>query len=1082
MAFKTTFHIDTPEELASQDSQQPTQEPGIGEQLTGGLVIGLNKDPFLHPLVDGIRQLGGFSDTALEDLEIRMQGRTAAQITETIGEYGPGLLLGVGAYSVGKIGGTKLIQAAAQAAAKRQGTLDFATAVAPKNLVGNQLFRVGAQAQSNKAFVQAGEKLALGKNVGHIPGPLVQGTPGIQRATEIATANMALGSFVGSQELARGKSPTEAIQAAGLAAVFGVAIDGTLTGVARLAFPKARSFLTGGESGLEKAFTQPSITISNQQGKKLGIAATLKEHPLTGAPEKISPKELITRKLAAEEGVMVETNQRLQDFLKTKSQAQSLIRNQTPVNAVKQAKQELRLVRKEQKIRQELETSGAHVRGLKSILENKGVNPYTSQSPIRGPIQAILDNLDPTGAGRFRYLLSSPESVFGDLGVVGNKFFTQLATSVRLMEATNRAHTFFGRELENKARLALGVGRKDWRQLKETGIGLEATEAWETGSSQGLRNYALSIGRSTKDAEDLVQAYVDFDAILYGTMIKRGNKVGGKPDLFQGDGSRTVNGRVPVNPDQGVVEYSTHSSHDIAYEELYRSMKAKGLPDDEIVNLLEKSTDHLGGGIDSIQGVGGGPLSRSGPLAFDRNTTGTLKSKIARGLPLNPNHFDAGIQALHSAEHRIATLPLVGKKGEILDTVTKAIEGEGFNSEKFRTITDVIVGRKYYNQSMQRAASMMTGLQVSSKLTLAVFANATQSINTITWVGMKPFYQGAIKAFNKSTRDELNHTLGVYHGASQAIARSADNQGIIAGPADRLAEWTLKYSGFDSVERFNRMLAGTTALSLIDDTIAKASTGKLRGNLLDRRRRMLGELGIDLDGTLNKILVRGDDYLKEEGGEFMRLRAAGAIAGAQKTQFFGGKTRNPQFWSSPVGRVAFQFKSFALGQSRFIRDAIWVEASHGNYGPLATILSLSPIAGEAVRDIKAIIKGKERTDDGVQRFVNDIAAVGGMGLFSDTIAAARWGRLGNFLFGPTIGDGMDLLESLAQANVQSVLSQGARLPAFQAGYFLLGISAYGVQEMSKYLEMVGETEEDGPQRTFTDIGQLKTQRIQQKRR
>jgi len=241
---------------------------------------------------------------------------------------------------------------------------------------------------------------------------------------------------------------------------------------------------------------------------------------------------------------------------------------------------------------------------------------------------------------------------------------------------------------------------------------------------------------------------------------------------------------------------------------------------------------------------------------------------------------------------------------------------------------------------------------------------------------------------------------------------------------------------------------------------------------------MFGDMGLDLDVLTRKIDTLGTDYLQSE--EFKKMAFLGAVRGSQKTQFFAGSTRTPTGWRHPLGRVLSQFKSFALGQSRFLRDGVLIEAANGNLRPMVTLMSLAPIAGEAVGNVKDMIKGKDRDSHGYMRAFNNISYVGGAGLFSDLFTSARYGNLEGFILGPTLTDMTTVAEALLSGEPQRLLKQAQRLPIYQAGKFLLGAGTGTIEEIDEYLDtQLGSGSEET--RSFLDVGQLKTQRIQQKR-
>ena len=165
--------------------------------------------------------------------------------------------------------------------------------------------------------------------------------------------------------------------------------------------------------------------------------------------------------------------------------------------------------------------------------------------------------------------------------------------------------------------------------------------------------------------------------------------------------------------------------------------------------------------------------------------------------------------------------------------------------------------------------------------------------------------------------------------------------------------------------------------------------------------------------------------------------------GAQKTQFTPGATRRPLLWSTTYGQVLFQFKNYAMGQSRFLADQIFREAYQGNYRPLAYFASIYPVAGEFVKDVRTIIQGKKRDpDNGFERLMQNFVAVGGFGIISDFYSSSRWSRLLEWAVGPSMADGVDIIQAMFSGRFNNARAWAARQPITTTSKFVLE-SAFG---------------------------------------
>jgi hypothetical protein len=121
-----------------------------------------------------------------------------------------------------------------------------------------------------------------------------------------------------------------------------------------------------------------------------------------------------------------------------------------------------------------------------------------------------------------------------------------------------------------------------------------------------------------------------------------------------------------------------------------------------------------------------------------------------------------------------------------------------------------------------------------------------------------------------------------------------------------------------------------------------------------------------------------------------------------------------------VGKVLFQFKNFGYGQARFVYRSVVGEAKKGNYGRalrnVIILATLYPLAGEGVQAVRNFLLGRERSDEGLKRYINNVFAVGSLGLIGDVFQTAgnpywTW----DFVGGPTASTGMDAWNALVSA-------------------------------------------------------------------
>ena len=138
----------------------------------------------------------------------------------------------------------------------------------------------------------------------------------------------------------------------------------------------------------------------------------------------------------------------------------------------------------------------------------------------------------------------------------------------------------------------------------------------------------------------------------------------------------------------------------------------------------------------------------------------------------------------------------------------------------------------------------------------------------------------------------------------------------------------------------------------------------------------------------------------------------------------------PLAFQTPVGRVLFQFKSFAFNQAKFIRDNVLREALEGNMKPLGYMLTIYPMAGEMVNLALDNFRDNPKQRNGLWRYVDDIATVGGFGLLESTMRGLYWNDGAGVLLGPGISDMISLTEAFVQPNSAEAIEKDFKRSPF----------------------------------------------------
>jgi hypothetical protein len=643
-------------------------------------------------------------------------------------------------------------------------------------------------------------------------------------------------------------------------------------------------------------------------------------------------------------------------------------------------------------------------------------------------------------------LMHTPESMRGKLGPSWARIYKQLDTA-ETMTMISRSHNekVVG-EWVQRAQKALGLSSRQVR--KDRAIFLPLFSAWEKGGEQGVRQFMAQAGRARHTDEMLTMFREVDDAMsrIYQPLVE----MGAEPALTEA----TLRGL-------GVQKYFPHLFDDLPEDQIMQKLAAK---------LGESRAAQM---WDAYQREG---LAKFSSIDFNRVRAGSLGEKIADKLPYDPNPFNSLFRYLNATHRRFEYGSRFGMAGEMKDVMVRAVnqeaarygpKGEIIESGQgaatlASSILDTALNRTYYNQGMRQFSRIILGGQIASKLTLAVIPNLSQPVNMLAWGGARNLMRGFLKAVRGEEKDAILAATAlnesVVHSVGRAFGESRIGPALLRGQpierlahaADKLAYWTLSGTGFSAVERWNRLWSGTASLHMFRDTLAKATAGRLRGNNLDIARRRFEYMGANLDDLVRKVRAGGDGYLAS--AEHRAVEVMATFKGAQTTQFIPSIGRRPLAWNHPLGRVFTQFKTFALGQGRLIRDQVFAEAARGNMKPLAYFLSAYPIAGEMVGNVRAVARGKPREEEGPARLVSNYTMVGGLGLFSDTITAARMGKLVESILGPTVGDFTQFAERMLQGDVEAVLKMAARQPAAQATRALMAVGILTTQAMDDYLE------------------------------
>lgn len=520
---------------------------------------------------------------------------------------------------------------------------------------------------------------------------------------------------------------------------------------------------------------------------------------------------------------------------------------------------------------------------------------------------------------------------------------------------------------------------------------------------------------------------------------------------------------------------------------------AKSLDEKEFAQYMSSYSRHRSG------------LPFAGSLDRSRSLPGSLKGKLDRGLPMQPNPFKSWQQYVHQINNRSQLGKLVGfttqekqitraRMREIVGKENSRFNAHGkkiiddHSGEMMDGIFDAATHSSWDEEANRKLASILTSWNIASKLPLGVIPNMAQSVQTATFNGIGATIRGFKRSVGREPNDIVNNAIAsseqmldvfsIAHG--DGLFHDPGLGSMLANALRMSADGVLKWTQFSRVEAFNRVTAANAGLERAMELTMRAGQlvpdGKrtLMGAQLTKARRHSRSLGFSLDDIASKMQRGGfveingktvPKWLTTEEGTTWAMRTA--FRAAETTQFVPNALRKPLFWDTPTGRVIFQFKTFALQQFRFIRDQIGREVADGNTDPLLYFMGMAPVAGEIVGDIKNVFKegDLQRNEHGAARFVNNILMVGGAGILSDLWRSAQYEQLLESASGPSVSDGIGILEQLARGNYDGVIRDFGRQPGAQVArtftQTIIGAGYPTVEWIGGKLEVLGDSN-DGP--------------------
>lgn len=319
------------------------------------------------------------------------------------------------------------------------------------------------------------------------------------------------------------------------------------------------------------------------------------------------------------------------------------------------------------------------------------------------------------------------------------------------------------------------------------------------------------------------------------------------------------------------------------------------------------------------------------------------------------------------------------------------------------------------------ADKVLLPFETVTKLGLSAVSQGSQVLTGVVRTEFRDSFKNTIAAF----KDPDAQMFALESGAILSnVVRDAAS--TLFGGASQGTQKFLNLVGFTKMDMNARVFGAIQGAGFAEhqsDKLYKAFTafnksGVKSPEIAKIEQRLLA-IGIDP----RDVIAQGGRLTTDQ-----KLLAANSVS--FDVNFWGDSLSLPAFFKTPQGRVITQFKSFAYQQSRFIKKNVidpWVK--YGDAGPALRFALLIPLGGEAIADIKSILRNKPRTDDQAVRLLENIAQAGGFGLVADAYLQASRGMssLASFAIGPAYTDVLSGANALAEASEGNFKKGGEQL-------------------------------------------------------
>lgn len=684
--------------------------------------------------------------------------------------------------------------------------------------------------------------------------------------------------------------------------------------------------------------------------------------------------------------------------------------------------------------------------------------------------------------------ISKPGEYFKNAGNGGRIFAAKMERADQMWrEMSGAAHasvmkTFTGLGLKMKGTDGVIVKGLMNKTIDDTD--LRVTPAHREAARQ-VRELTESILRSSSDVGVLSKEVVN-------DLIAKGRKDGYFPRVYDTNYLRSGAGKRAFAKTIENMSLRSQADAEMVIAHLTNGDKAQI---ESFLQFMKKQPD----GTYKFTGDGARRLAegRAGVIEARRSHHLEMERKFPEYLepdlePYMINDFAQNLETYFGdTAKRLAYAKEFGANDEILDTLAVIAQRENPGEkigERMRESLFLAVGdpRSEYLQKFQKMGDanrkFRTGLDTfaNSKLMLAQILNMGQPIINGT-VRLAATGENPISAFGKSLAATLKaystrtgksgdiwagdmvdiaerfgasiesasmRLLGDAVTANNGVHKATGGAGFMrAYGLDTWSHRMLKYSGFQEVERMNRVIGFELGKSHIESLIAKkqkllakqGTRGLSKGGqeTLAKIDEHLVELGLDPTVDPSKYTMKNldnganvySDVLSEGVADIdaKNVLNSNVSIGRAATKFtndinfINTPLTKPLSWNSPNAKIFLKFKNFAMHQANFVYHNAYKPATKGNFGPLAGYMAFGSGVGFTIGEVRSLIRNDEPEGELSQRVMLGWMNAGGLGIASDFVRQSVRSREGmiDFLAGPIVSDAMDATRVLHDAGITS---------------------------------------------------------------